>query len=353
MLLVDATASWCSPCHLMDRTTWVDPAVVEALREHAVAIQIDVDTKEDVAKALRIKAMPTVIAFRAGKEVDRVTGLQKRDQLLAWLDALARGETTLDMKRAEAAQKPDDMHARMALARQLLDAARLDEATNEYVWLWEHMLERQPSMYGVRLSYLARDLTELIAQHPPARGALERLRAQVAPSAVGQPEQEPLVDWFTLNSVLGENSASLAWFDAAHAKLVVDERLATTLERLVGPMLVEAGRWADLGALYKTPLVTLARASSMMKELTTGPASKIPEMAEQMREFAVKSLREKAAELVRALLAAGRTDDAKAVREEAQRLDSSEEMASALANGSRGADPHATSTVDDGTGLVE
>ena len=34
-LLVDATAAWCAPCKLMDRTTWRDPSVLAQLQRNA------------------------------------------------------------------------------------------------------------------------------------------------------------------------------------------------------------------------------------------------------------------------------------------------------------------------------
>src|SRR4051794_11634493 len=74
LLLVDATAAWCGPCQMMDRTTWVDPTVVAWLGDHALAIQVDIDAHQDVARELRIEAMPTIIAFVGGTEFDRVVG---------------------------------------------------------------------------------------------------------------------------------------------------------------------------------------------------------------------------------------------------------------------------------------
>src|SRR6476659_3119569 len=82
ILLVDATAAWCGPCQMMDRTTWVDPAVIAWLHDRTLAIQIDVDAEKEVARQLRIEAMPTIIAFIEGKEFDRVVGAKKPKDLL-------------------------------------------------------------------------------------------------------------------------------------------------------------------------------------------------------------------------------------------------------------------------------
>ena len=80
-------------CKLMDRTTWIDRDVVAWLQQHALAIQIDVDAQKDVAKQLRIEAMPTIIAFVDGIELDRVVGARSSSkELLVWLDGVMRGK---------------------------------------------------------------------------------------------------------------------------------------------------------------------------------------------------------------------------------------------------------------------
>src|SRR5664279_3469824 len=64
VLIIDAMASWCPPCRQMDRTTWVDPAVVARLSggSSSFAIQIDVDREQELAAQLEVSAMPTLIA---------------------------------------------------------------------------------------------------------------------------------------------------------------------------------------------------------------------------------------------------------------------------------------------------
>lgn len=95
-LLVDATAVWCPPCHKMDATTWVDPALVAYLEKNAVAIQIDVDDQDELARELQIKAMPTVILFGPDGEVDRSVGYKTSSELLAWFDDLGQGKSQAD-----------------------------------------------------------------------------------------------------------------------------------------------------------------------------------------------------------------------------------------------------------------
>jgi thioredoxin-like negative regulator of GroEL len=149
LLVVDATASWCQPCKVMDRATWADASVVAWVEENAVAVQIDVDEEKEVARALGIRSMPTVIAFRGGVEVDRVVGLKNPGDLLSWLRGVQRGETNLDHVRRAAESNPEDMLARCSLARTLASSRRFEEATEEYVWLWQHMLEHPATILDV------------------------------------------------------------------------------------------------------------------------------------------------------------------------------------------------------------
>src|SRR5581483_2471088 len=80
-LFIDFTAEWCGPCKHMDQTTWVDAKVAGWMKEHAVAVQIDVD-HDPAAKDFGIKAMPTVVAMRGDAEVDRIVGARTASQLL-------------------------------------------------------------------------------------------------------------------------------------------------------------------------------------------------------------------------------------------------------------------------------
>ena len=131
-LLVDFTAQWCAPCKHMDATTWRESSVVQWISEHAVAIQIDVDS-DPVAKRFGIRSMPTFVVLDGGKELDRSSGGRPAAKLLQWLEALRAGRTELDSIREEA---KTSLQARMQLSRVLAGRGEGDAAATEALWLW-------------------------------------------------------------------------------------------------------------------------------------------------------------------------------------------------------------------------
>ena len=225
---------------MMDRTTWLDTNVVAWIHDHAIAFQLDVDAHGAAAKKLSVRAMPTVMVFRDGDEIDRVVGFQEPDEMLAWLSGLARGVTSLDTKRAEIAVAPGDAQLHLEYARMLFDAGRPDDAMREYVWLWRHAREHA--------FVFAPDLWRMIGAHPPARAVIAELRDELAPAAA--PSLEDLRDWLLLNDILGEARRSLAWFDDCYTALPNKHEVGDLVGKTIGPLLIGALRWRDVRAMY-------------------------------------------------------------------------------------------------------
>lgn len=316
-LLIDSTASWCQPCKVMDRLTWVDERVVRWLEARAIAIQLDVDQSKAEAESLQVEAMPTIIVVADGKELDRSTGLKSPEQLLAWLEGLQSGIHSLDLLRKAA--EDGKVATRMELANDLVRRAQYQEALEHYLWFWDHPQEvREQGWWSVRHTGLS-DMKTLLRKFGPTREALEerwkRLDASLA--------AEGLEDWVTLGRFLDEGERVLQ-----RAQRLPPEKLATVNVRLYELML-ERERWADAGAYLMDPMARaqriVAAAASMQADLLQQPE----EFRVRMLAYSQKSRQRQLAQLLRALRAAGRPEW-EAVQEYVLQQDPSPEMKALL-----------------------
>jgi thiol-disulfide isomerase/thioredoxin len=326
-LIVDATAEWCGPCRTMDQTTWRDDRVASWVAANGLAVQVDVDAESELARQLEIRAMPTIIAFKDGDEKDRVVGYRDPAGLLDWLDALGRGETDVDRARHALTDPEGDMNGRLSFARTLLHAGQQDEATDHYVWLWHNMARVEPAMAGVRVSFMAGDIEALAAAHPPARERFARIRDELAAAADAGSAGDARLDWIVLNKALSEEDRTIAWFDAAKDDPSAAPALARASHHLVD-LLRQRKRWADIGRIYADPVAEIARNHEISKP--PGLEALEPAMRDQVRIMLSKLFRDGAALLYGCLRAAGRGAEAEAVEREAERLDPSDEMKTAL-----------------------
>lgn len=66
--LVDFSATWCGPCRMLE------PILEEFGKDNNI-LQIDVDLFSDLAASYGIMSVPTLIAFKDGKEIKKSIGL--------------------------------------------------------------------------------------------------------------------------------------------------------------------------------------------------------------------------------------------------------------------------------------
>jgi thiol-disulfide isomerase/thioredoxin len=340
LLVLDATARWCEPCEAMDRLTWSDATVVAWLAEHAIAVHIDVAREKDLVASLQIRATPTVIAFRSGLEFERLVGLKAPRELIAWLEAVRRGETAVDRLRRAVATDSDDMGARLSLARALAEARRWPEATEEYVWLWQHPLEHDPLMAPLRGSTLISEIARLLREYPPARARFGELRDAIrAHGAPPLASPADVYDWIALNHVLGDAERIVQWFDQNGAWLDNHPNLDGVVRARLVRLLVERGRWADVSRLFQDPVAAVREVSERVEQMKGRdlPAEKQrgrPQMAESLNGV----MRREGAVIVAALLAAGRSVEARAALDEVRRLCPGEKTEAMLMETARNAD---------------
>ncbi len=81
-VVVDFWADWCGPCKSMA------PAFAEAarLRPRVRFAKLDTERAGSIAAQYGIRSIPTLIAFRGGREIERISGAMGSQQILSWID---------------------------------------------------------------------------------------------------------------------------------------------------------------------------------------------------------------------------------------------------------------------------
>ena len=238
------------------------------------------------------------------------------------------------------------MHERLTAAENLLRDGKHDEAIAEFEWLWDNIDRIEPGMEGVRVSFMAKSIEDLVGKHAPARQRFTEIRDRTAMLARADITGTSRLrfDWIVLNEILSERERTLAWFDSVKD----DKRYATVLDRVVPrlvPLLKSHNRFRDIGRIYKDPVATLVKTHRNFEAPPHIAADPYPDPDPDLRPDLQRLMRqtlqkliddlpkhviEEAALMVTCLLAAGRTADAVAVEGEALRLDPSEAMRAAL-----------------------
>ncbi len=81
-VLVYITATWCGPCKILR------PIMEEVDTEvagKATIVKVDSDVDHELTRQLKVRGVPTIIAFKDGVEVGRQVGLAPKETLLALL----------------------------------------------------------------------------------------------------------------------------------------------------------------------------------------------------------------------------------------------------------------------------
>ena len=90
--LIDFTARWCGPCKALA------PILAQLETEYAGRVEVvavDVDDHPDLAQEHGVRAMPTVVVVRSGREVGRVVGARSRAFFAGVIDRALAGDVAI------------------------------------------------------------------------------------------------------------------------------------------------------------------------------------------------------------------------------------------------------------------
>lgn len=148
--------------------------------------------------------------------------------------------------------------SRVMLARQLVKAGDLYQATGVYTWLYERLDAMDPALRPARL-WLAQEMADLARKRTGSRDRFSQIR-----NSWGQRQPwndyEQSLDWIILNAVVGEVEHTVDFF----IMFTVDQQEQAMLplgDRVAYDLLLARGAWTDPARLDGTELNWLARQS--------------------------------------------------------------------------------------------
>lgn len=80
-VIVDCWAAWCGPCKMFAP---VFAQAAQTLEPDFRLAKLDTDANPQTAARFGIRSIPTLLAFRGGREVGRISGALPLDRFLQW-----------------------------------------------------------------------------------------------------------------------------------------------------------------------------------------------------------------------------------------------------------------------------
>lgn len=321
LLLLDFTASWCGPCHKMEKDTWAAAEVRAWLSENAIAIQIDVDEERELAQRFRIDAMPTVVALREGAEFDRVVGYRNASQFLDWGRDVRAGKRASDalLERSKALRESSDTHARYDAAKDLLRANQYEEALLHFLWLWP--ATRGASGFGgVRTSFMLSDMAALAKKHEPAQKAFDAIFAELQAKVdhAETPTYDDWKEWTAFCKNFGDRARIVAWYEKHRDEqggLLVDQTgfLAGHIVDEVFEVLMDEERVQDAALVCGNPMRRAERLVELFRVTTSSAGGMDEEQQKSLEDHGRRKLIDDLSTLYAAMLLVERRAEATAV----------------------------------------
>ena len=87
-VLLDLWADWCGPCHMLA------PTVEQLATEMAGRVKVgklNIDENPGTANRFGVRSIPTLLVLKGGKEVDRLVGVQPKQEIIRRLENVLRG----------------------------------------------------------------------------------------------------------------------------------------------------------------------------------------------------------------------------------------------------------------------
>jgi hypothetical protein len=212
-------------------------------------------------------------------------------------------------------------------------AGRHEDALAKFLWFHKYALELDRSVYGVRLSNALRSWHELGMVYPPALASLRGVRDETAKQVLKGQEnvREEFHDFQSINEELGEDDRTVAVFVTFD---MISPEKATQVYDLAEPALVHAKEFALCGKYLQQDKSLKEMLEVYRLDLKFAAEQKTPFRQREEKDFAIRSLENRAATVIALLVLNDRRADAEQFANNVKlgciELKNSESLANAL-----------------------
>lgn len=320
LVFIDFYTTWCGPCKKLDATTFKDPRVIKWIKERAIAIKVDAEQQQALAKRYQVSAYPTMLFVNGdGVEAGRLLGYVNAELFMTRAAVAIQGDGGENNLEAAAKTAGNDPFARQEVAVAMIYQGENSAALKHMLWCLDEGARANRTYRGARFNTLIPIIAELGERYEPANKALAERRDKAAERMVAKAASADDVMMFvTVNRQLREPRKTLELYD----KLRAAGKLSRFAEQLmlgdVVKMLADARRYDDVMRATSDPDKTVAMALRRFQQVTAAKIMKrnVPaQIRRQMLEMeAQRAVRDLSA-YFEAAVALGREEDANKLAE--------------------------------------
>lgn len=84
VVIIDFYASWCFPCKMMSEVL----ENIASQYTNIIFAKINIDDETQLAIKQRIEAVPTIVAYKNGQEINRMLGYHSQEEFMEFLNNL-------------------------------------------------------------------------------------------------------------------------------------------------------------------------------------------------------------------------------------------------------------------------